>query len=370
MTADKSLRKLRKKVVVNLSKYIAPGSRIGIVGGGQLGQMMAASAVEMGYCVSVLDPTEGCPASLVAEHIVADYDDADALKKLADDCDVLTYEFENVSADTLESSGGYLPQGVKALTVSQDRLSEKAFLTEVGVPVAPYRQVDSVSSLQEAIEELGYPCVVKTTRGGYDGKGQVVVRADEDLEKAQDLLSVSCVIEKWIPFEREISVVVAGDQYGNYRCFPIGENAHHHNILHSTTVPARISTQVETRALDIARSIAENLSLVGVMGVEMFVTAEEELFVNELAPRPHNSGHYTIEACDFSQFDAHIRGICGWEIGEPQLLSSATMINILGQDMDEVVQMIPAQTQWHVHLYGKNRAQENRKMGHITILEM
>lgn len=358
--------------MISLSEYIRPGATIGIVGGGQLGQMLGSAAVSMGFTVVVLDPTPDCPAARVASRqIVADYDDEAALAELAASSDVLTYEFENVSAAALRNVSALteVPQGVGALQICQDRLAEKAFLGSAGVPIAEYRPVPSPAELGTAVEEVGYPCVLKTTRGGYDGKGQVVLRAESDLEAATALAgSAECVLEAWVPFQMEISVIVAGNPQGQYVCFPVGENIHRHNILHQTIVPARVSEQVADRALVLAEKIARQIGLVGVMGIEMFVGADGELFINELAPRPHNSGHYTIEACDYSQFEAHIRGVCGWPLRAPRLLSPVVMANVLGEHLDATLAAIPAWPDGAFHLYGKSGSKTGRKMGHVTVL--
>lgn len=350
------------------SNFIAPGATIGIVGGGQLGQMLGQSAVSMGFQVVTLDPAPAAPASKVGRQIVAPYDDPQALTELAQVSDVLTYEFENVAAGELAEAGGYLPQGTRALEICKDRLQEKQFLEACDVPIAPYREVNDPAQLALATEDLGYPCVLKTTRDGYDGKGQVVLRSSDDLAAAEELLTVPCVLEQWVPFKQEASVIVVGGLDGQYVTFPVGENVHVNNILHTTTVPANISASTENEARSLAAKIAAEIGLVGVMGVELFVTDDGSLFVNELAPRPHNSGHYTIEACDQSQFDLHIRAICGWPLVQPRLHSQALMINILGQDLPDVLAGIPAEPSWNVHLYGKAVAKQDRKMGHITQL--
>ncbi len=361
------LRKVRLTLTEKI-RTILPGQTIGIVGAGQLGQMLGSSAVEMGYSVISLDPTPHSPASKVGEQIIAGYNDPVALHELADNCEVLTYEFENVSAETIKAAGGHLPQGTRSLEICKDRLVEKAFLGDAGVPVAPYAAVSSSEDLHEAIASIGLPAVLKTTRGGYDGKGQVVIHTAKDVAKAEPLLAVPCVLESWIPFTKEVSVIVAGDQFGTFVCFPVGENEHRNNILHTTTVPARVDSQTEALAKRLALTIAEKIGLVGVMGVEMFVVEGGKLFVNELAPRPHNSGHYTIEACDFSQFDLHIRAICGLPIIEPRLLSPSQMTNVLGQDLDDTLSKLPHNPDWSLHLYGKKEAKTDRKMGHITVL--
>lgn len=351
---------------------ILPGATIGIVGGGQLGKMIAQEAVSMGYRTVVLDPTPGCPASLVADQIVAQYEDERAVSKLAQLCDVVTYEFENVDGDALRRAVGaeLLPQGVRALEICQDRAKEKEFLSAIEVPVAPYRTVDTAAELDVAVSQLGYPCVLKTSRGGYDGKGQVVLHGVEDLMEAQQLAEThACVLEQWVPFEKEISVIVAGNGSGNFHAFPASENEHRNNILYRSTVPAQVSKDVLKEAERIAKVVATHLDLRGAMGVEMFVLRDGRILVNELAPRPHNSGHYTIEACDYSQFAAHVRGICGLPLSDPELLSAATMTNILGEDMEEALSRIREDGNLFFHFYGKAESKLGRKMGHITTLK-
>ncbi len=352
---------------------ILPGATIGIVGGGQLGQMIAQEAISMGFDVVVLDPTPDCPASRCATQIVADYDDVQAVAELASKCDVITYEFENVDAEALRSAAGdaQLPQGTGALEICQDRGAERAFLESVNVAVAPFKLVDAAAELPGALAAIGFPCVVKTRRGGYDGKGQVVLETPGDPLMAQALEMVErtpCIAEKWVPFEREISVIVAGNGSGEFRSFPVAENQHRDNILHRSLAPAPISDAAAESASRIALEIARGIGLVGVMGVEMFLLDDGEILVNELAPRPHNSGHYTIEACNLSQYAAHVRGICGWPIPEPRLLSSAIMTNVLGEDLGAALELIPNRPHWNFHFYGKAETKKGRKMGHITVL--
>ncbi len=352
--------------------FLLPGSTIGIVGGGQLGQMMTLSAKRMGFRVGVLDPTENCPAAQVADfQISAEYSDSEAIAELARRSDVLTYEFENVDAEVLDRLGGatVLPQGTKALRVSQNRFVEKEFLRELGVPVAPYRLVDEPRALRQAVLDMGYPCVLKTIHGGYDGKGQVVLHGDEDMGDAQELaVRQPCVLEKWIPFTKEISVLVAADTDGDVAVFPFAENEHRGGILHTTTAPARVSEDTATAARAAAVAIVSDLDMAGTLAVEMFVNEDGSIVVNEIAPRPHNSGHYTIEACSLSQFDAHIRAVVGWPIPEPTLCRQALMVNILGEHLDGSYGLIADHPDWAFHYYGKVVPAVGRKMGHITVL--
>lgn len=354
------------------NQWIKPGKTIGIIGGGQLGRMMAFAAKEAGFRIVVLEPGPDSPAGKAAdEQIVAPYDDHEALLELASKSDVITYEFENVDYEALQwlSERAYIPQGADLIKITQDRIMEKAALTAAGVEVAPYVKVYQKEDLLNGIESIGLPAVLKTARGGYDGKGQYVIREREEIEQAASLLNHGpCVLEAWIPFEKEISVVMTRSTSGDISYFPIGENIHVNNILHETIAPARISNDVEKQAIELARDIAMELNLVGTLAIEMFLTKDEKLYVNELAPRPHNSGHYTIEACNISQFGQHIRAICGWTLMEVKLLSPAIMVNVLGQHVQGVITEMNKNPHWFVHFYEKKEAKHGRKMGHITIL--
>ncbi|HEL0422496.1 TPA: 5-(carboxyamino)imidazole ribonucleotide synthase [Streptococcus equi subsp. zooepidemicus] len=341
---------------------------IGIIGGGQLGQMMAISAIYMGHKVITLDPAADCPASLVSEVIVAPYSDVEALRQLAERCDILTYEFENVDADALDTvvKEEQLPQGTDLLRMSQNRIFEKDFLTnKAGVAVAPYRVVSSSLDLEQLDFSKNY--VLKTATGGYDGHGQVVIRTEADLEEANKLANTAeCVLEEFVSFDREISVIVSGNGT-DVTVFPVQENIHRNNILSKTIVPACISEAVSAKAQAMAVKIAEQLNLSGTLCVEMFV-AGDEILVNEIAPRPHNSGHYSIEACDFSQFDTHILGVLGQPLPAIKLHAPAIMLNVLGQHMEQAQRYATENPSAHLHLYGKIEAKHNRKMGHVTVL--
>lgn len=333
---------------------------------------MALAAKEMGFRVGVLDPTPDCPCGQVADwQIIAAYQDEAALSQLAEKSDVLTFEFENVHVATLDrvASGTYFPQGTHLLAISQNRLKEKSFLQSLGLPVAPFVPLENIRDLRQAVAKLGYPCVLKTTTDGYDGKGQVVFTAEVDEALAAPLLAHgACVLEAWVPFVKELSIMVAGNEAGELSFFPVVENDHRHNILHATLVPAAISTHLSNEVQALAKKIATAVKLVGTLAVEIFLTPDGELFVNELAPRPHNSGHYSIEACTISQFTAHLRGICNWPLPPVRLLSPAVMVNILGEHLAKSYGEIPRQRAWNFHLYGKALAKTGRKMGHITIL--
>ncbi|MFD6438248.1 5-(carboxyamino)imidazole ribonucleotide synthase [Peribacillus sp. NPDC060186] len=351
---------------------ILPGQTIGIIGGGQLGRMMALSAKASGFRIAVLEPTTDGPCAQVADiEVTGAYDDIDALKRLADVSDVITYEFENISSDALDwlKQHAFLPQGSELLKITQDRLTEKKAISNAGASVAPYQEIQDISEIYLHIEKIGYPSVLKTTRGGYDGKGQLVIKEEADIKKAEPLLQTGvCVLEAWIPFVKEISIIVTRKTNGEASHFPIAENIHVENILHKSIVPARISQQAEQKAIKEALQLAEKLDLIGTLAVEMFLTDQDEIIINELAPRPHNSGHYTMEACETSQFEQHIRAVCNWPLGNTALLKPVVMVNILGEHMEPLLEEIPNLSDWKVHLYGKKEAKLKRKMGHVNIL--
>lgn len=360
--------------MINLdNKTILPGSTIGIIGGGQLGRMMALAAKAQGYRIAVLEPVSDSPCGQVADfEVIGSYDDREAIAKLAVMSDVITYEFENIDADTLSWLCGkaYVPQGPELLTITQDRIKEKAAIQQAGVQVAPYEVIESVEDLLLKIEWIGYPAVLKTARGGYDGKGQLVFKTEQDLSKAEVLLNHGrCVLEKWIPFEKEVSVIVTRKLDGETAFFPVAENIHEENILHTTIVPARIPDELREKAVREARQIADSLGLVGTLAVEMFVTSEGKIYINELAPRPHNSGHFSIEACETSQFEQHIRAICNLPLGSTELLKPAVMVNLLGEHLDCLFKEFQTIKGWKIHLYGKKEPKLKRKMGHVTILK-
>lgn len=353
-------------------KVILPGQTIGIIGGGQLGRMMALSAKASGFKIAVLDPTPNCPCGQVADiEITAAYDDLDGLRKLADVSDVITFEFENISADALDwlKEHAYIPQGSELLKITQNRILEKQAITKSGVEVAPNAVISEFEQIYDNIKRLGYPSVLKTAKGGYDGKGQLIIRNEEDLPKAAELLKYGeCVLEAWVPFTKEISVIVARNSNGESKVFPVAENIHKDNILHQSIVPARISEDVELRAKEKALMIADSMELVGTLAVEMFLTENEEIIINELAPRPHNSGHYTMEACETSQFEQHVRAVCNWPLANTDLLKPVVMVNILGEHLEILLNKLPELSDWKIHLYGKAEAKVKRKMGHVNIL--
>ena len=356
--------------VNSLNKVILPGQTIGIIGGGQLGRMMALAAKASGFKIAVLDPTPDCPCGQVADiEITANYDDLNALQQLAEVSDVITFEFENISGEALDTlmSHAYVPQGSELLKISQNRIVEKRTITESGAKVAPYAVIRTKEDFYEQTDVIGFPCVLKTATGGYDGKGQYVLKSKEDVEEAAKLLQLSeCVLETWIAFSKEISVIVARNVDGETKVFPVAENIHQDNILHQSIVPARISEETEQLAVEQAILIANSMNMVGILAIEMFVTEDGD--INEMAPRPHNPGHYTMEACETSQFEQHIRAVCNWKLGDTTLLKPVVMVNILGEHMESLMENIPNLSNWKIHLYGKSEAKVKRKMGHVNIL--
>ncbi|WP_068793714.1 5-(carboxyamino)imidazole ribonucleotide synthase [Brevibacillus laterosporus] len=360
---------------MNKQKQIKPGRTIGLLGGGQLGRMITLAGRAMGYRFVVLDPTEDSPCGQVSDRqIVAGYDDQLAARKLAQLSDVITYEFENVDtgvAAILEEEA-FVPQGSKLLGITQHRVKEKTTIQAYGLPVAPFRIVASAEDVREAVAELGLPAVMKTATGGYDGKGQWVLRSLEEIEEAFSCLAkanTELIVEKFIPFTKELSVIVARNVSGEVAVFPTAENIHRDNILHQSIVPARIDIKIQQQAEQIAIELAEKLEMVGLLAVEMFLTTEGELYINEMAPRPHNSGHYTMDACLTSQFEQHIRAISNLPLGSTKLLSPVVMVNILGEHVAPLLKKIdqlPKKAK--LHLYGKQEAKEKRKMGHINLV--
>ncbi|WP_010651655.1 5-(carboxyamino)imidazole ribonucleotide synthase [Oceanobacillus massiliensis] len=351
---------------------ILPPQTIGIIGGGQLGRMMAISARYMGYKIAVLDPTPNCPAGQVADiQLTAAYDDMDAIKELTAISDVITYEFENVdlNAAAYIAAKGKLPQGAYALEITQNREKEKQLMKDAKLPVPRFAIVKSAEECRVALQGFTFPAVIKTCRGGYDGKGQIKLNSSSDMEQAIDFAAKHnyCIIEQWIPFDKEISVVFTRSRTGEITFFPIAENEHRNHILYRTTAPAMISNGIQHKAYEAARTLADKMDIVGTFAIEMFVR-DEDIYLNEMAPRPHNSGHYTIEACNVSQFTQHIRAICGLPLTDIHLLMPAVMINVLGEDLESTLQAMAETEVGFVHLYGKAEPKEKRKMGHITFI--
>ena len=356
-------------------EILPPGSIIGILGGGQLGRMLGAAAAQLGLRVHIYSPEKNCPASEIADTTTcAAYDDVTALKTFATAVNVVTYEFENVPGETARILSALAPvrPNPKALAISQDRLEEKQFLASHKIAIAPYARIDTVTDLTTALETLGTPVVLKTRRFGYDGKGQVKINHPDEAAAAIEAIGEApAIAEAFMPFQKEISIIAARTQDGTYAAYDAGENVHRNHILHTTTVPADISPGLADEATEIAGRIAHGLDYVGVIGVEFFVLAEttegSRLCVNEFAPRVHNSGHWTSDACLTGQFEQHIRAICNWPLGGTQRHSDATMTNLIGDDAHGW-KAHAARPNRAVHLYGKDEARPGRKMGHVTDL--
>lgn len=351
---------------------LPPNSTIGILGGGQLGRMSALAAAELGYRCHIYAPDADSPGMQVAAaYTVAGYEDAAALAAFAAAVDVVTFEFENVPARTLEILAPLVPcrPGRKALAVCQDRLQEKAFLTQAGVPVAPWRAVHNLEELERAVAEIGLPAVLKTTRLGYDGRGQAVIRAPEEAAAAFARLEPKpLILEAFVPFTQEISAVAARGADGTTAVYDAVENRHHHHILDLSFAPARVPGAVAGAARSHAARVAEALELIGVLAVEFFLLPDGTLLGNEIAPRPHNSGHWTMDACQSSQFHQHIRAVAGLPLGQTERHSDAVMRNLVGPGGMAKLPSLLAQPEVSIHLYGKAAAREGRKMGHANRL--
>jgi 5-(carboxyamino)imidazole ribonucleotide synthase len=344
------------------------GSIIGILGGGQLGRMLALAAARLGMRTHIYCPDPQSPAfDVTPRSTVARYDDEAALEAFAAAVDVVTYEFENVPARTAEFLAQRKPlrPGANALAVAQDRLAEKAFLTVNRIAVAPFAAIPNVEQLKEELGEIGLPAVLKTTRMGYDGKGQRTIRKKSEAAAAFEALSPKpLVLEAFVPFEKEISVVVARNAAGDVAAFDPAENLHRDHILKTSTVPAGVKRRTARQAREIADRIVTALDYVGVLGVEFFVLADGSLLVNEIAPRVHNSGHWTEAVCITDQFEQHIRAVCNWPLGSPARLADVTMENLIGDEIAAIPgQLGPAE---RPHAYGKSESRPGRKMGHIN----
>ena len=351
---------------------LKPGDTIGILGGGQLGRMLAMAAARLGLRCQVFSPDPDSPAfDVVLNATCAEYADVEALELFAGDVDVITYEFENVpsaAALILAARRPVLPDR-KILETTQDRLAEKDFVKRLGIGTADYADVSSAAALRAAIARLGLPAVLKTRRFGYDGKGQAIIRNGDDPDRVwADLGTKSAILEAFIPFEREISVIAARSADGHVECFDVTENEHRDHILKISRAPADIPEALAGRARAIAEEIANALNYVGVLAVEMFVVQGEsgpKVLVNEIAPRVHNSGHWTLDGASISQFEQHIRAIAGWPLGKPVRHGPVTMTNLIGDDILGYEQWltVPGAS---VHLYGKGAPRPGRKMGHVT----
>ena len=355
--------------MVDDRKIVPPGGTIGIVGGGQLGRMTALAAAALGYRCHVFCPDNDSPTEQVADRAtVAPYDDGLALATFAASVDVITYEFENLPTAAFAAMGAITPVRPhwRCLDTTQHRVQEKDFVNAQGIGTAPYRLVQSADDLTAALDEIGAPAVLKTTRMGYDGKGQVTIRPGDDPAQAWAAMSGSeAILEGFVDFEREASAIVARGLDGATAAFDVVENRHVDHILATTTAPASMSAKLAAEAQGIAVKLADALDLVGLLAVELFVTKDGRLLVNELAARPHNSGHWTIDACFASQFEQFARAVCGLPLGNPARHSDAVMTNLLGDAIDDWPALL-ADPDAHLHLYGKAEARPGRKMGHVT----
>jgi 5-(carboxyamino)imidazole ribonucleotide synthase len=351
---------------------LKPGDTIGILGGGQLGRMLAMAAARLGLRCQVFSPDPYSPAfEVVMNATCAEFADVEALEVFANDVDVVTYEFENIpsaAAMVVAARRPVLPDR-KILETTQDRLAEKDFVTRLGIGTPAYADVSSAASLRDAIARIGLPAVIKTRRFGYDGKGQAIIREGDDPEQIWSDLGVrSAILEAFIPFEREISVIAARSADGHVECYDVTENEHRNHILKVSRVPAAISDALASQARAIAEKIATALDYVGVLAVEMFVLMDRDgpkVLVNEIAPRVHNSGHWTLDGASISQFEQHIRAVAGWPLGRPLRHGPVTMTNLIGDEVDSYEKWldVPGAT---VHLYGKGASRPGRKMGHVT----
>lgn len=358
-----------------VAKIIQPNSTIGVFGSGQLGRMFAIEARQMGYRVHTFSPATDTPTGQVADfETSADYEDLDAVREFAKSVDVVTFEFENVPFETVQAASALVevfPRG-EVLHTTQNRLREKTFLSRSGFPVTPFRHVETLADLQKSIEEIGVPCVLKTAGFGYDGKGQTKIKSVAETETAFAVLkNQEAVLEAFVGFEKEVSVVAARDRQGNFAHYGVIENAHANHILDVSFAPALISEKTYREAVEIARAVAETFDYVGTLCVEFFLNGDGKLLINELAPRPHNSGHLTFDACVTSQFEQQLRAVCGLPLGSTEFYRPAAMANLLGDVWQS------GEPNWanalkfpdlKLHLYGKAEARRGRKMGHLTAL--
>ena len=354
---------------------ILPGATLGLLGGGQLGRMFTVAARTLGYRVTVLDPDRHSPAAEFATgHLDTPYNDPASLEALATSCAAVTTEFENAPAEALDAIAARTivrPAG-SAVAVAQDRRREKGFLAEGGFPVGPFAVVESPADFAPALGRVRLPALLKTARFGYDGKGQATIRDAADLARVfAEWKAVPCILEERLALELEVSVVLARADDGEVAVFPVAENRHARGILDVTIAPARVAPALAAQATDLATRIAAALGYVGVLAVEMFVVGGR-LLVNEIAPRPHNSGHYTIDACRTSQFEQQVRVLCGLPLGDPSLHTPAVMVNLLGDVWragEPAWEAVLRHRGAHLHLYGKREARPGRKMGHVTVCE-
>ena len=354
------------------AKQILPGSTLGVLGGGQLGRMFCVAARTMGYRVVVLDPDPHCGAGHIADiHIQADYTDQNALADMASQCDVITLEFENIPSESVRfiADKTTVYPVAASLEIAQNRDLEKQFALKAGLRPVPYFVIEKESDIEKAADDIGFPSILKSNTLGYDGKGQFLVNSLPELVDAFNQAGkVDCVLEKKINIQREVSAIVARNADAELASFPVSENKHVNGILHMSIVPARVSDEITQLAIENASILADALSYVGILAVEFFVSDDNVLYFNEMAPRPHNSGHYTKDACVTSQFEQQVRMMCGLLPGDTRLMSPVVMVNMLGELWPPKWNDIFAQANIKLHLYGKPEARPGRKMGHFNVL--
>ncbi|MEP2886911.1 MAG: 5-(carboxyamino)imidazole ribonucleotide synthase [Lentilitoribacter sp.] len=351
-----------------MTDILQTGATIGILGGGQLGRMLSVAASRLGFKTHIFEPGANPPAAEVAHRVTtAAYEDESALRAFAENVDVITYEFENIptsALDLLETLRPIRP-GREALRISQDRLTEKNFLEGLGLKVAPFADIPDTAALEAAMTDIGAPSILKTRRFGYDGKGQARIMKAEDAASAfADMADNPAILEGFVSFTHEVSVIAARSVTGEIACYDPGQNVHRNGILHTTTIPAKLSASMRTDAILIAANVLNSLDYVGVLGVELFVT-QQGLIVNEIAPRVHNSGHWTQNGCAVDQFEQHIRAVAGWALGDGKRHSDVVMENLIGRDTDRVPSLA-AEPNTALHLYGKADVKDGRKMGHFN----
>ncbi len=353
------------------SKRFAPGSTIGILGGGQLGRMFALAASRLGYKTHVYCPEAGCPTSQVTDQATIEaYDNQTALASFAEAVDVVTYEFENIPDATVELLNAKSPvrPNAEVLHTSQDRLFEKKLFLDLGLETAPFADIATLDDLKSAVSDIGLPAILKTRRFGYDGKGQVKITDESQIEQAfADMAGAPVILEGFVSFESEISVLIAQSPAGEQSLFPIAENVHKNHILDTSTVPTSASQKVVDRALDAAKKIAAALKLEGLLAVEMFVTNDDRVIINEIAPRPHNSGHWSMDGCQTDQFEQAVRAVCNLPLGDTSIITPTKMKNLIGDEADDWAAYL-AEPNAKLHLYGKAESRPGRKMGHVNYL--
>ncbi|CZQ99210.1 rudiment single hybrid motif [Trichococcus palustris] len=355
-----------------MSNQILPGKTIGIIGGGHVARMIALEAKKMGYLIGILDADPDCPAAQVADwHILKKYTDFDALTDFASKSDVLTFESEAVDTMTLNEIQHYIaiPQDPDTLAITQDRVIEKAFLESLNINITPYATITNIEDMEEAVKSIGFPCILKTIRVESAAPEQQLIYSEEEFGKAVLLLKKgTCILESWIPFERELAITVAQDTNNVFSAFPVTETLYRNNKLVNTITPARVGSNVQKEMEHIGKVLAHAMNLVGVLTIETFITSAGSIYVNRLVVRPHHSCNYSLDACNISQYEALVRCICGLPIPEIQLYGTSVTFNILQEKLDDALMLLLTKPDWHFHFYGKKDRRSKRKMGHVTLL--